>query len=68
MSKWFKKFTMYDEQQVITTSDKTTPLPHLNNFCGWCGNKLCDSQQFNNTCFNCGKSPYSNHSDKKTKK
>jgi hypothetical protein len=27
--------------------------------CGWCGNKLCDSQKFNNTCFKCGKSPYS---------
>lgn len=59
MEKWFKKFTMYDEQQVITTSDKTTPLPTLTNFCGWCGNTLCDSQKFNNTCFNCGKSPYS---------
>ena len=27
--------------------------------CGWCGNELCDSEKFNNTCFKCGKSPYS---------
>lgn len=39
------------------------PIELLNilNCCGWCGNKLCDSQIFNNTCFNCGKSPYSNN-------
>lgn len=37
-------------------------LPQTNvsvEFCGWCKNRLCDSQKFNNTCFGCGKSPYS---------
>jgi hypothetical protein len=32
--------------------------------CGWCGNKLCDSQKFNNTCFKCGKSPYSKQTER----
>ena len=27
--------------------------------CDWCKHKLCDSQIFNNTCFACGKSPFS---------
>jgi rubrerythrin len=25
--------------------------------CKHCGNKLCDSQTFNQQCFNCGKKP-----------
>ena len=38
------------------------------NICGWCSSKLCDSQKFNNTCFNCGKSPYSKITKKEVMK
>jgi hypothetical protein len=44
-------------EEEFTQAYSQTPVSV--SVCEWCNNKLCDSQKFNNTCFNCGKSPYS---------
>lgn len=38
------------------TEQLTIPVV-VKSYCKHCGNELCDSQTFNNTCFNCGKKP-----------
>jgi len=53
----------YDE--IAEDIVKLFAIPDVSvSVCGWCGNKLCDSQKFNNTCFKCGKSPYSKQTER----
>lgn len=49
----------YHQHRVNSESDSEL----VPSSCDWCDNKLCDSQKFNSTCFNCGKSPYSKQND-----
>jgi hypothetical protein len=44
---------------LIRVGEKTLKMvinPKRN--CIHCGNKLCDSQEFHEQCFNCGKKPF----------
>lgn len=52
---WFKYINFAgtpQDQEHFDLLDKTN-----DDFCNYCKNVLCDSQKFNNSCFNCGKKP-----------
>ena len=40
-----------------TLKKQLTLTDVVKSYCKHCNNELCDSQKFNNTCFNCGKKP-----------
>ena len=52
------------EKVVLPQAEQLRKHAVSDSVCGWCGNKLCDSQKFNNTCFKCGKSPYSKQTER----
>lgn len=54
-----KNMKKYEKSQSRIEQSKLNLSDVSIEFCCWCNNKLCDSQKFNNTCFKCGKSPYS---------
>jgi hypothetical protein len=52
-------------RQQVETELKNCFIPDVMvSVCEWCGNKLCDSQKFNDICFKCGKSPYSKQTER----